>query len=92
MRESPILDDILKVASNNYTLDPNTVLQNITETFVRALRVHMQIVKSMNEEKGQPFDEMAVTKEICKSLEKEILAPFKDKKPQSNLVSLKRIL
>jgi len=94
MQENHILEAVLKIASNNYTADPSQVLERSAQFFLKTLTVHLEMLKSNKESRGEVFDAESLIKDVFADLQKQVLAKI-DTKPPSNIVTLsskKRIL
>jgi len=93
MADNRILDDILKVASDNFTADPTKVLWRSVEFFLKTLTVHVGILKGMHESQGKVFDEETIVKQVFSDLERQILDKLrKDKKPTNIITMRNKIL
>jgi hypothetical protein len=91
--DNRILDDILKVASDNYTAEPTQVLWRSVEFFLKTLTVHVGILKGMHEAQGKVFDEETIVKQVFSDLERQILDKLrKDKKPTNIITMRNKIL
>jgi hypothetical protein len=84
-----ILDDILKVASDNYTAEPNQVLWRSVEFFLKTLSVHVGIVKSLEEAQGKVFDEETIVKKVFADLERQILDNLRKQRKPTNIITMR---
>jgi hypothetical protein len=89
MADNRILDDILKVASDNYTADPTQVLWRSVEFFLKTLSVHMEILKTLNEAQGKVFDEETIVKQVFADLERQILDNLRKQKKPTNILTMR---
>ena len=89
MSDHRILDDILKVASDDYTADPTKVLWRSVEFFLKTLTVHVGILKGMHEAQGKVFDEETIVKQVFSDLERQILDKFRAEKKPTNIITMR---
>lgn len=89
MSDQRILDDILKVASDNYTAEPIQVLWRSVEFFLKTLSVHIGIVKSLEEAQGKVFDEETIVKQVFADLERQILDNLRKQKKPTNILTMR---
>lgn len=93
MSDQRILDEILKVASDNYTADPTQVLWHSIEFFLKTLSIHVGMVKEFEESQGKVFDEECVVKQVFSDLERQILGNLRKQSRPTNILTMRnRIL
>lgn len=89
MSDQRILDDILKVASDNYTAEPTQVLWRSIEFFLKTLSVHVGMVKQVEEAQGKVFDEETIVKQVFADLERQILDNLRKQRKPSNILTMR---
>lgn len=89
MSDQRILDDILKVASDNYTAEPTQVLWRSIEFFLKTLSVHVGMVKQVEEAQGKVFDEETIVKQVFADLERQILDNLRKQKKPTNILTMR---
>lgn len=83
-------NEILKVASDDYTADPIETLRRIRNAFASTLLVHCQVLQKVSKQAGKELDMMDILEKVVGDMEKAIAKKLSEE--PSKIARVKTIL